>query len=37
LAPGGGATVCASCGSKLSGDATDWVGSRIEQDDAYAG
>ena len=32
-----GATVCAYCGSKLQGDATNWVASRIEQDDAYAG
>ena len=35
LAPGGGATVCASCGGKLVGGAFDWVASRIEQDDAY--
>jgi predicted lipid-binding transport protein (Tim44 family) len=37
LPPGGGATVCAYCGSKLEGGAFDWVASRIEQDDAYAG
>ena len=37
LPEGSVATVCASCGSKLQGDATDWVASRIEQDDAYAG
>jgi predicted lipid-binding transport protein (Tim44 family) len=37
LPPGGGATVCASCGSKLTGGAFDWVASRIEQDEAYAG
>jgi hypothetical protein len=36
LDPGGGATVCASCGGKLVGGAFDWVASRIEQDDAYA-
>ena len=36
LPPGGGATVCAYCGSKLEGGAFDWVASRIEQDDAYA-
>jgi predicted lipid-binding transport protein (Tim44 family) len=36
LSPGGGATVCASCGGKLVGGAFDWVASRIEQDDAYA-
>jgi hypothetical protein len=35
LSPGGGATVCASCGGKLVGGAFDWVASRIEQDDAY--
>jgi hypothetical protein len=35
LAPGGGATVCASCGGKLVGGSFDWVASRIEQDDAY--
>lgn len=32
-----GATVCAYCGSKLTGDAFEWVASRIEQDDAYSG
>jgi predicted lipid-binding transport protein (Tim44 family) len=36
LPPGGGATVCSYCGSKLVGGAFDWVASRIEQDDAYA-
>jgi hypothetical protein len=36
LPPGGGATVCASCGGKLVGAAFDWVASRIEQDDAYS-
>ncbi len=36
LTPGGGATVCGSCGGKLVGGAFDWVASRIEQDDAYA-
>jgi len=35
LSPGGGATVCASCASKLVGGSFDWVASRIEQDDAY--
>lgn len=35
LSPGGGATVCASCGGKLVGGGFDWVASRIEQDDAY--
>ena len=35
LTPGGGATVCASCGGKLAGGGFDWVASRIEQDDAY--
>ena len=35
LPPGGGSVVCASCGGKLVGDASDWVASRIEQDDAY--
>ena len=35
LSPGGGATVCASCGGKLTGGTFDWVASRIEQDDAY--
>ena len=29
------ATVCASCGGKLTGGTFDWVASRIEQDDAY--
>ena len=37
LPPGGGATVCAYCGSKLVGGGFDWVASRIEQDDAYSG
>ncbi|HEX4824744.1 MAG TPA: TIM44-like domain-containing protein [Candidatus Polarisedimenticolaceae bacterium] len=37
LPASGGATVCPSCGSKLEGDSLDWVASRIEQDDAYAG
>ena len=36
LPPGGGATVCAYCGSKLVGGGFDWVASRIEQDDAYS-
>ena len=35
IAPEGGSIVCASCGSRLVGDAPDWVASRIEQDDAY--
>jgi predicted lipid-binding transport protein (Tim44 family) len=35
LSPGGGATVCGSCGGKLTGGAFDWIASRIEQDDAY--
>lgn len=35
VSPGGGATVCASCGGKLIGGGFDWVASRIEQDDAY--
>ncbi len=35
LPEGGGAIVCASCGSKLAGASSAWVASRIEQDDAY--
>ena len=35
LPTGGEATVCASCGGKLTGGAFNWVASRIEQDDAY--
>ena len=35
LPPGGGATVCGSCGGKLTGGTFGWVASRIEQDDAY--
>jgi predicted lipid-binding transport protein (Tim44 family) len=34
---GGQAIVCGFCGSKLGGGAFEWVVSRIEQDDAYAG
>jgi len=35
LPPGGGSIVCPSCGGRLTGDTTNWLASRIEQDDAY--
>jgi hypothetical protein len=35
LPAGGGSIVCASCGGRLTGDTTEWLASRIEQDDAY--